>query len=108
MPCVYNATGSHHPLAEFFEAIQKDVQDFHGLKGDDQFVPEVDIFDTPEAFILHVSLPGAVREDIGLEFDAVCLKSELPTYIKKLTRGRAQPAGHKRNPDIRSCSSQCG
>lgn len=70
MPCVYNATRPQHPLAEFFEAIQKDVQDFHGLKGDDQFVPEVDIFDTPEAYILHVSLPGAIREDIGVEFDA--------------------------------------
>ncbi|KAF8439545.1 HSP20-like chaperone [Terfezia claveryi] len=70
MPCVYNATGPQHPLAEFFEAIQKNVQGFHDLNGDDQFVPEVDIFDTPEAFILHASLPGAIREDIGVEFDA--------------------------------------
>lgn len=73
MPCVYApTTGVQHPFAEFFEAFQKDLQDFHGVSKEDQFVPDVDVFDTPEAFILHVSLPGAIREDIGVDFDPVC------------------------------------
>lgn len=72
MPCVYNAAGAQHPFAEFFEAVQKDFQTFHGVRSDDQFVPDVDIFDTTESFILHVSLPGANREDIGVDFDQVC------------------------------------
>ena len=39
------------------------------------FTPEVDIFDAPEAFVVHVSLPGAKKEDINVEWDAE--KSEL-------------------------------
>ena len=39
------------------------------------FKPEVDIFDTPESFVVHVSLPGAKKEDVGVNWDAE--KSEL-------------------------------
>ena len=39
------------------------------------FTPEVDVFDAPEAFVVHVSLPGARKEDLGVEWDAE--KSEL-------------------------------
>ena len=39
------------------------------------FKPPVDIFDTKEAFIVHVSLPGAKKEDVGANWDAD--KSEL-------------------------------
>ena len=37
--------------------------------------PPVDIFDTKDAFIVHVSLPGAKKEDVGVNWDAD--KSEL-------------------------------
>lgn len=36
----------------------------------DSFTPPVDIFDTEKAFVLHVSLPGAKKEDIGVNWDA--------------------------------------
>ncbi|KAF2442699.1 HSP20-like chaperone, partial [Karstenula rhodostoma CBS 690.94] len=39
------------------------------------FSPEADIFDTPSAFVVHVSLPGAKKEDVGVNWDAE--KSEL-------------------------------
>ncbi|KAJ4288448.1 hypothetical protein N0V90_011683 [Kalmusia sp. IMI 367209] len=39
------------------------------------FTPEADIFDTPTAFVVHVSLPGAKKEDVGVNWDAE--KSEL-------------------------------
>lgn len=39
------------------------------------FKPPVDIFDTKDAFIVHVSLPGAKKEDVGANWDAD--KSEL-------------------------------
>jgi len=42
---------------------------------DEDFKPEVDVFDTPEAFVVHVSLPGAKKEDVGVNWDAE--KSEL-------------------------------
>jgi len=34
------------------------------------FRPDVDVFDTEQAFVIHVSLPGAKREDIGVNWDA--------------------------------------
>ncbi|KAF9734906.1 hypothetical protein PMIN06_008314 [Paraphaeosphaeria minitans] len=39
------------------------------------FSPEADIFDTPSAFVVHVSLPGAKKEDVGVNWDHE--KSEL-------------------------------
>lgn len=39
------------------------------------FQPPIDIFDTMDAYIIHVSLPGAKKEDVGANWDAD--KSEL-------------------------------
>lgn len=39
------------------------------------FTPPADIFDTEEAFVVHISLPGAKKEDVGVNYDAD--KSEL-------------------------------
>ncbi|OTA24933.1 hypothetical protein BTJ68_12306 [Hortaea werneckii EXF-2000] len=44
-------------------------------KEDEDLKPEADVFDTPEAFVVHVSLPGAKKEDIGVNWDQE--KSEL-------------------------------
>ncbi len=34
------------------------------------FQPPADIFDTESAFIVHISLPGAKKEDVGVNWDA--------------------------------------
>ena len=39
------------------------------------FTPPADIFDTEEAYVVHISLPGAKKEDVGVNWDAD--KSEL-------------------------------
>ncbi|KAF1986310.1 HSP20-like chaperone [Aulographum hederae CBS 113979] len=39
------------------------------------FKPDVDVFDTESAFVIHVSLPGAKKEDVGVNWDEG--KSEL-------------------------------
>ena len=39
------------------------------------FTPPADIFDTEDAYIIHISLPGAKKEDVGVNWDAD--KSEL-------------------------------
>ena len=39
------------------------------------FIPPADIFDTPDAYVVHISLPGAKKEDVGVNWDAD--KSEL-------------------------------
>lgn len=59
------AAGLFNPEAEA-ESTKKDSEDF---------APEADIFDTPNAFVIHVSLPGAKKEDVGVNWDAE--KSEL-------------------------------
>ncbi|RYN53475.1 hypothetical protein AA0114_g4595 [Alternaria tenuissima] len=38
-------------------------------------IPDADIFDTESAYVVHVSLPGAKKEDVGVNWDAE--KSEL-------------------------------
>jgi HSP20 family protein len=37
--------------------------------------PDADVFDTESAFVVHISLPGAKKEDVGVNWDAE--KSEL-------------------------------
>jgi HSP20 family protein len=37
--------------------------------------PDADVFDTENAFVVHISLPGAKKEDVGVNWDAE--KSEL-------------------------------
>lgn len=41
----------------------------------EEFQPDVDVFDAPEAFVVHVSLPGAQKEEISVDFNSE--KSEL-------------------------------
>ncbi|CZT20071.1 uncharacterized protein RCC_05928 [Ramularia collo-cygni] len=76
--------GRFHPYASgpfgaFADMFQSQV--FGGPEGNENkhnsedFHPDVDIFDTSESFVVHVSLPGAKKEDVGVNWDAE--KSEL-------------------------------
>jgi len=42
---------------------------------DENFKPEADVFDTETAYVVHLSLPGAKKEDVGCSWDPE--KSEL-------------------------------
>ncbi|KAI9820506.1 MAG: hypothetical protein M1832_003697 [Thelocarpon impressellum] len=61
-----------HPFAQFFASQMN-------REGDDSepkdFQPPVDIFSTESSYHIHVSIPGAKKEDVGLNWDAD--KSEL-------------------------------
>lgn len=39
------------------------------------FTPSADVFDTEDAYVIHVAIPGAKKEDVGVNWDAD--KSEL-------------------------------
>jgi len=39
-------------------------------KDSKDFTPPADIFDTEDAYIVHISLPGAKKEDVGVNWDA--------------------------------------
>jgi HSP20 family protein len=41
----------------------------------EDYTPDADIFDTDSTYVVHVSLPGAKKEDVGVNWDAE--KSEL-------------------------------
>lgn len=61
-----------HPL---FQGLRGQAENFRAAQnnnenGDlDAFVPPVDIFNTEASFVLHVALPGAKKEDIGVNWD---------------------------------------
>lgn len=57
----FDAFVSQHPSNSDNETATKENEDFS---------PEADIFDTPSAYIIHVSLPGAKKEDVGVNWDA--------------------------------------
>ena len=63
-----------HPLGQFLRQFQPQA----GPGGTDEskdFQPLVDVFTTTSAYHVHISLPGAKKEDVGVSYDAE--KSEL-------------------------------
>jgi len=59
---------SNHPIAQ---AVRSYAEQFAAPNGSDadSFVPPVDIFLTPGTYTLHVALPGAKREDVGVNWN---------------------------------------
>ena len=65
-----------HPLAQTFrdfaaQAAQRSGEDMVPNDTDDEnsIIPPIDIFSTDDAFVLHVALPGAKKEDVGVNWD---------------------------------------
>lgn len=74
--------GGFHPrggpwdMNPFVQFLESQLNPNQGDKSDiNDFSPAVDVFSTPSAYHIHVSLPGAKKEDVGLNYDAD--KSEL-------------------------------
>ncbi|RFU79076.1 hsp20-like chaperone [Trichoderma arundinaceum] len=57
----------YHP-AEAAGGNARDSQQSDGAD-DNAFAPPIDIFNTPDAFILHTALPGAKKDDIGVTWN---------------------------------------
>jgi len=95
-----------HPIAQAFQTYAQ--QSARGAEGqgwgttgaadedENTFTPPLDIFSTPSAYILHVAIPGAKKEDVGVNWDAE--KSELniagvvyrqgdEDFLKSLSKG---------------------
>ena len=62
----FNPDGSN-PMTND-NSTSKDNNNNSGASKD--FAPPADVFDTEEAYIIHVSLPGAKKEDVGVNWDA--------------------------------------
>ena len=67
--------------------------------------PPADIFDTPSSYILHLSLPGAKKEDVGVHYDAekslLCIAGVIyrpgdEEFLKTLAVGERQVGAFER------------
>lgn len=69
---------ANHPFAqrlrEYVEQIQRQMLqgnvDGRVPEDDGTFTPPIDVFDTSENWTIHVAIPGARKEDIGVNWDA--------------------------------------
>lgn len=73
------AAFASHPIAQalrtYAEQAQAQAQASRsataaGEEEDSTFTPPIDIFSTPSAYVLHIALPGAKKEDVGVNWDA--------------------------------------
>lgn len=76
---------------------------------DATFSPPIDIFSTPTAYVVHIALPGAKKEDVGVNWDAE--KSELNVagvvyragdeeFLKTLSRKERKVGAFERNVSL--------
>ncbi|KAF3913842.1 hypothetical protein ABW21_db0202452 [Orbilia brochopaga] len=62
-----------------------------GPGGDQEFIPAMDLFDTPESFVVHIALPGALKEDIGINYDFDNAELQVSGVIKLESNGKNVP-----------------
>lgn len=68
---------SSHPFAQSFRTYaeqfvpqQETGETARGEEDEENnFVPPIDIFSTESNFVLHIALPGAKKEDVGINWD---------------------------------------
>lgn len=59
----------NHP---FFQNLRNQAEQYRNVDStneSDAFAPPVDIFNTENSFVVHVALPGARKEDIGVNWN---------------------------------------
>ncbi|KAM0280372.1 hypothetical protein ACHAQH_004085 [Verticillium albo-atrum] len=69
---------ANHPLAQFFSSVFPNINsqpanaETNNETPDDNppFSPPLDLFSTPQSYTLHLALPGAKKQDIGIDWDA--------------------------------------
>lgn len=57
-----------HPLSQFLS--QHGIHLSRDSSPEEGFEPNADIFNTKDAFLIHVELPGAQKEDLGISYDS--------------------------------------
>ncbi|CAD6452304.1 2d50b185-999f-4b5e-9f4f-f6e62869b1a1 [Sclerotinia trifoliorum] len=65
---------SSHPIAQAFgiPTAQRSGETLvpEDVDAENSFVPPIDVFTTEDAYVLHIALPGAKKEDVGVHWDA--------------------------------------
>jgi HSP20 family protein len=83
LSAIFEALGNHpiaqHPWAQALRNMaeqagapgaQRSGETLVPDEADETFTPPVDIFSTERSYILHIALPGAKKEDVGVNFDS--------------------------------------
>jgi len=93
---------SAHPLAQAYRtyadqaAAQRSGETGIDADTDDSFTPPIDTFSTENAYVLHIAIPGAKKEDVGINWDAdkgtlsiagVVYRNGDEEFLKTLTKG---------------------
>lgn len=102
---------SSHPMAQaylapFMPPAYPSVDMQEGVNNDETLFPAVDIFNTSSSYVLHVSLPGAKKEDIGVNWDTdkgelniagVIYRQGDEEFIQSLTQAERRVGVFERN-----------
>lgn len=57
-------------LREFVEQVSSSTDTDSSSESPDAFTPPLDLFETDAEYVLHLALPGAKKEDVGVDWDA--------------------------------------
>jgi HSP20 family protein len=69
------STLATHFWNQFNDMHPSNAENNKSTNDNEDHTPDADVFDTESAYVVHVSLPGAKKEDVGVNWDAE--KSEL-------------------------------
>ena len=58
------------PHKPYFQKLIYPLGQAKNQQDDADFTPAIDVFNTPQAFYIHISLPGAKKEDLDVSWDA--------------------------------------
>lgn len=94
-----------HPLFRHLQDPSQAAKD-DSNSDSNSFTPPVDVFNTEKSFVLHVALPGAKKEDVGVNWDpehgllkisGVVHRPGDEAFLKTLTRGERTVGVFERN-----------
>ena len=57
-------------ISQFAPDMIPEAKETSSSSNSKDFAPEADVFDTEDAYVVHVSLPGAKKEDVGVNWNA--------------------------------------
>jgi HSP20 family protein len=69
------STLATHLWNQFNDTHDSNAENNKSTNDNEDHIPDADVFDTESAFVVHISLPGAKKEDVGVNWNAE--KSEL-------------------------------
>jgi HSP20 family protein len=123
---LFNALNTHplgqHPwaqvLRQYAEQVgvaQRSADTLVPEDGENTFVPPVDVFSTETAYFVHIALPGAKKEDVGVNYDSdkgvlniagIVYRQGDEEFLKSLTQSERKVGVFDRNVKLPPASDE--